>query len=145
MNVEKENTCLTEIGKVREAESSGVLTMSRVIRRQLLQTPAQATTFLLQGQAASAVSILQSTSLSSSSGICAQELCSNPSTHSSCTTRFHLPLIFLPRMIRPQNPAPMPEAGKPFFSSRIELVFDSAIVRGVRLQAWAKTLRKPRP
>jgi hypothetical protein len=63
---------LTEIGKVILPESSGTLTKSLVICLQLLQTPAQATTFFLGGQLLSDSSILTSTSLNNSCGKLAQ-------------------------------------------------------------------------
>jgi len=53
-------------------ESSGTLTNSLVISLQLLQTPAQATTFFLGGQLLSDSSILISTSLNNSCGKLAQ-------------------------------------------------------------------------
>jgi hypothetical protein len=59
---------LTEIGKVKTPETSGVVTISLIISLQLRQTPPHETTFFLKGHPFSD-SILIKTSLNSSSGI----------------------------------------------------------------------------
>jgi len=75
MRMEKEKTCLTEMGKVIIAEISGFFTISLVITRQLLHTPAHATTFFLGGHVSSDASIRRRTSRRSSCGMLAQQLC----------------------------------------------------------------------
>lgn len=72
-------TCFKEIGNVNFPLTSGVLTISFMISLQLLQTPAHATTFFLGRQSESDSSILISTSLNSSGGMLAQQLCLNAS------------------------------------------------------------------
>ena len=79
---------MTEIGKVSFPESSGTLTKSLVICLQLLQTPAQATTFFLGGQLLSDSSILTSTSLNNSCGKLAQ--------HEVVSTALPSPKRFVP-------------------------------------------------
>lgn len=90
------STCLREIGKVNLLETSGTLTISLTISRQFLHTPAQETTFFLDGQLSSDCSILIRTSLRSSGGILAQQLCLKASTGTevSWTTRWDLDLPY---------------------------------------------------
>lgn len=80
---EQSRTCLTEMGKVNFPERSGALTISLVRSRQLRQTPAQATTLFRGGQASSEASILINTSLRSSWGMWAQQLCFTESPNSA--------------------------------------------------------------
>lgn len=100
-------TCLIEIGNVNLPETSGVLTISLVMARQLRHTPAQATTLFLRGQEVSDASILIRTSLRSSWGILAQQLWTRPSVGSgavpSCTTRRERDLISWMMLLRDMN------------------------------------------
>lgn len=81
--------CFKEMGKVSFPHCSGVFTSSFAISLQFLQTQAQATTCLRAGQEASLASILCSTSLRSSGGKLAQQLCCGTSRLSwlSSTTK----------------------------------------------------------
>lgn len=87
-------TCFNDIGNVNLAETSRVFTISFMFSLQLLQTPAQATTFFRGGQVSSDASILINTSLKSSGGIFAQQLClkASTTTEQSWTTRWDLDL-----------------------------------------------------
>lgn len=68
-------TCLREMGKVSFPENSGLLTISPHISLHALQTPAQATTCLREGQELSLCSSRLMTSRRSSGGRLAHRLC----------------------------------------------------------------------
>lgn len=88
-------TCLREMGNVMLEDSWGGLTISLTMSLQVRHTPAQATTLLRRGHLASDDSIRRRTSLRSSWGMLAHQLCSNPSsmeatTHTPFGERFQL-------------------------------------------------------
>ena len=84
------------MGNVNRPDCSGVLTSSFVISLHVLQTAAHATTCLRLGHTLSLASTLWITSLSSSGGMFAQQLCSCGASALNCVSSSTIPLD-LPR------------------------------------------------
>jgi hypothetical protein len=89
-------TCFRAMGNVNRPDCSGVLTSSFVISLHVLQTAAHATTCLRLGHTLSLASTLWITSLSSSGGMLAQQLCSCGASALNCVSSSTIPLD-LPR------------------------------------------------
>lgn len=89
-------TCFRAMGNVNRPDCSGVLTSSFVISLHVLQTAAHATTCLRLGHTLSLASTLWITSLNSSGGMLAQQLCSCGASALNCVSSSTIPLD-LPR------------------------------------------------